>query len=69
VANLHLGDHATIGDLIYDRTKITVLADDHQVIAGVLAPRLAETAAPTAVEAEAATTSEPEVIKKGKTEE
>ncbi|MFL6277461.1 MAG: 50S ribosomal protein L25 [Blastocatellia bacterium] len=69
VANLHLGDHATIGDLIYDRTKIKVMADDHQVIAGVLAPRLAETAAPTAVEAETAATSEPEVIKKGKTEE
>lgn len=69
VANLHLGDHATVGDLVYDRTKIKVLADDHQVIAGVLAPRLAETAAPTAVEADAAATSEPEVIKKGKTEE
>jgi len=69
VAGLNLGDHATVGDLVYDRTKINVLADDHQVIAGVLAPRLAETAAPTAGEADAAATSEPEVIKKGKTEE
>jgi large subunit ribosomal protein L25 len=69
VAGLHLGDHATVADLVYDRTKIKVLADEHQVIAGVLAPRLAETAAPTPAEAEAATTAEPEVIKKGKTEE
>jgi len=69
VAGLNLGDHATVGDLVYDRTKITVLADEHQVIAGVLAPRLAETAAPAAGEAEVAATAEPEVIKKGKTEE
>lgn len=69
VAGLKLGDHATIADLVYDRTKVKVLADEHQVIAGVLAPRLAETATPTAGEAEAGATSEPEVIKKGKTEE
>jgi large subunit ribosomal protein L25 len=69
VAGLNLGDHATVGDLVYDRTKIKVLADEHQMVAGVLAPRLAETAAPTAVEAEAAATAEPEVIKRGKTEE
>ncbi|MFL6213079.1 MAG: 50S ribosomal protein L25 [Blastocatellia bacterium] len=69
VAGLHLGDHASISDLVYDRTKVKVLADENQVIAGVLAPRLAEVAAPTAGEAEAAATSEPEVIKKGKTEE
>src|SRR5690349_19206296 len=64
VAGLNLGDHVTVADLIYDRTKIKVLADENQMIAGVMAPRLAETAAPTAGEAEAAATSEPEVIKK-----
>jgi large subunit ribosomal protein L25 len=67
VTNLRVGQHVTVSDLIYDREKIKVLADPHQIIAGILAPRLAE-APPTAVEgAEAA--GEPEVIKKGKTEE
>jgi len=69
VSNLQIGDHVTVSDLVYDREKIKVLEDEHQVIAGVLAPRLAEEAAPTAVEAEAAATGEPEVIKKGKTDE
>jgi large subunit ribosomal protein L25 len=69
VSNLHLGDHATVADLIYDREKIKVIADEHQVIAGVLAPRLAEEAAPTATEADAAAAGEPEVIKKGKGDE
>jgi len=69
VANLHIGDHLTVADLIYDREKIKVIADEHQVIAGVLAPRLAEEAAPTEAEAEAAAGGEPEVIKKGKTED
>ncbi|HKP12200.1 MAG TPA: 50S ribosomal protein L25 [Blastocatellia bacterium] len=69
VAGMNLGDHATVADLVYDRTKVKVLADEHQVIAGVLAPRLAETAAPTAGEADAAASAEPEVIKRGKTEE
>jgi hypothetical protein len=35
----------------------------------VLAPRLVEEAAPAVAETEAASTAEPEVIKKGKTEE
>src|SRR6185503_3133006 len=69
VSNLQIGDHVTVADLVYDREKIKVLEDEHQVIAGVLAPRLVEEAAPAAVEAEAAATGEPEVIKKGKTEE
>jgi large subunit ribosomal protein L25 len=68
VSNLHLGDHATAADLVYDRTKVKLLVDEHQVIAGVLAPRLAEVAAPIAIEGEPAA-AEPEVIKKGKTEE
>jgi large subunit ribosomal protein L25 len=69
VGNMQIGDHATVADLVYDRTKVKLLLDEHQVIAGVLAPRLAEVAAPTADEAEVAATAEPEVIKKGKTEE
>jgi large subunit ribosomal protein L25 len=68
VSNLHIGDHVTVADLIYDREKIKVIADEHQVIAGVLAPRLAEEAAPAAIEGEAAS-GEPEVIKKGKADE
>ena len=69
VSNLHIGDHATVAELIYDREKIKVIADEHQVVAGVLAPRLAEEAAPAPAEAEAAEGGEPEVIKKGKAEE
>ena len=69
VSGLHVGDHATVADLVYDRTKVKVLADENQVIAGILAPRLAEEAAPAPAEAEAAATGEPEVIKKGKADE
>ncbi|MFP5263491.1 MAG: 50S ribosomal protein L25 [Blastocatellia bacterium] len=69
VANLHVGDHVTAADLVYDRDKIKLLVDEGQIIAGVLAPRMAEEAAPTAGEAEAAAGGEPEVIKKGKTDE
>ncbi|HVG20558.1 MAG TPA: 50S ribosomal protein L25 [Blastocatellia bacterium] len=69
VANLHVGDHVTVADLTYDRDKIKLLVDESQIIAGVLAPRMAEEAAPTAGEAEAAAGGEPEVIKKGKTDE
>ncbi len=69
VANLQIGDHATVADLIYDRERVKVLINEHQIVAVVLAPRLAEEAAPTTEEADAAATGEPEVIKKGKTEE
>jgi large subunit ribosomal protein L25 len=69
VADLHVGGHVTVADLVYDRTKVKVLADEHQIVAGVLAARLAEEAAPAAAVAVAAATSEPEVIKKGKTDE
>jgi len=69
VSHLHIGDHVSASDLIYDREKVKLFIDEQQTIAGVLAPRLVEEAAPTVTEAEAATTAEPEVIKKGKTEE
>jgi hypothetical protein len=62
----------TVADLIYDREKIKMLTDEHHVVAGVLAPRMIEEEAPKPVvegEAAAAAAPEPEVIKKGKTEE
>ncbi len=71
VWNLHIGDHVTVADLIYDREKVKVLADESQIVAGVLAPRMIEEVAPAAEvpEGEAAPAAEPEVIKKGKAEE
>jgi large subunit ribosomal protein L25 len=69
VSGLHIGGHVTVADLVYDRDKVKVLADEGQIVAGVLAPRLAEEAAPTAGEAAEAATGEPEVIKKGKADE
>jgi large subunit ribosomal protein L25 len=63
VSGLEIGDHIAVKDLsLGDRLR--VLDDPERVIVSVLAPRVAEegeevTAAPT----------EPEVIKKGKTEE
>ncbi len=67
VSNLNVGQHATVMDLIYDREKIKVLTDEHHLVAGVIAPRLAE--APPAAEIAETAAGEPEVIKKGKTEE
>ena len=69
VSNLQIGDHVTVADLVYDRERVKVMVDEHLIVAGVLAPRLAEEAAPTTEEAEVAATGEPEVIKKGKTDE
>ena len=72
VSNLQIGDHVTVADLVYDREKVKVLADEHQIVAGVLAPRMIEEVAPAAAAPEgvaAAGAAEPEVIKKGKAEE
>lgn len=71
VSNLQIGDHVTVADLVYDRDKVKLLADEHQIVAGVLAPRMVEEVAPVAAvpEGEPAAGAEPEVIKKGKTEE
>jgi large subunit ribosomal protein L25 len=66
VSGMLMGDHLTVADLAYDRTKLKMITDEHQVIAGVLASRLTEVAEPTEADA---TGSEPEVIKKGKGEE
>ncbi|HVF92314.1 MAG TPA: 50S ribosomal protein L25 [Blastocatellia bacterium] len=69
VSGLGVGDHLTVADLKYDREKIKVLADESQVIAGVLAARLVEEVAPVAAAEDEAAGGEPEVIKKGKTDE
>jgi large subunit ribosomal protein L25 len=70
VSNLQIGDHVTVADLVYDREKVKLLVDEHQIVAGVLAPRMIEEVAPVvAVEGEEAAAAEPEMIKKGKTEE
>lgn len=70
VSHLQIGDHVTVADLVYDREKVKVLADEQQIVAGVLAPRMVEEVAPAAVvEGEAVAGAEPEVIKKGKGDE
>lgn len=66
VSGMQLGDHLTVADLAYDRTKLKMVTDEHQVIAGVLASRLTDAAEPSEADE---TGSEPEVIKKGKGEE
>lgn len=71
VSGLQIGDHVTVADLVYDREKVKLLADEHQIVAGVLAPRMIEepTAAAEVPEGGAEAAAEPEVIKKGKAEE
>ncbi|HEY6327941.1 MAG TPA: 50S ribosomal protein L25 [Blastocatellia bacterium] len=69
VAGLHIGQHVTVADLRFDREKIKPITPEDHVVAGVLAPRMVEEVAPAAAEAEGVAAAEPEVIKKGKTEE
>lgn len=69
VTRLGVGQHTTVADLVYDRTKIKMLTDEHHMVAGVVAPRLAEVEAAPAAEPTEEGAAEPEVIKKGKTEE
>ena len=64
VSSLGIGDNLKVSDLKLDQ-KIEVLDDPETVIATVVAPRAEEPTPEIAVEAG----SEPEVIKKGKTEE
>jgi large subunit ribosomal protein L25 len=66
VSGLQVGDHLTVADLVYDRTKLKMLTDENQVVAGVLGTRAAE--GDEVAEGDA-TASEPEVIKKGKVDE
>jgi large subunit ribosomal protein L25 len=63
VSPLGLGQNVRVSDLKLDAEDVEVLGDPEQVIATVVAPRVEEEAAP--VEGAA----EPEVIKKGKTDE
>lgn len=65
VSALAIGDHFRVSDLKLDAEKIEVLADPDQVIATVIAPRIEEEEPVVA----APETAEPEVIKKGKTED
>ncbi|MBV9670987.1 MAG: 50S ribosomal protein L25, partial [Acidobacteriales bacterium] len=65
VTNLRFGDVIRVADLPHSG-KITFITDDNQTIAHVTAVK--EEVVATA-ETAAATTAEPEVIKKGKTEE
>lgn len=62
VTPLGLGQNMRVGDLNLDPEKYQVVTDAEAVIATVVAPRTAE-------EPVAETPAEPEVIKKGKTEE
>ncbi len=64
VSALGVGDHLRVSDLKVDREKIEILADEDQVIVTVAAPRIVEEEAPVLEEP-----VEPEVIKKGKTDE
>ena len=65
VTALGIGDHFRVSDLKIDREKIEILADDDLVIANVVVARVVEEPAAAVAEEPA----EPEVIKKGKTEE
>lgn len=62
VSGLGVGDHLSVKDLTVS-DKIEILSDPNTVVATITAPRVEEEAAPVE------TTAEPEVIKKGKTEE
>jgi len=66
VSHLQIGDHLRVSDLKIDSEKIEVLADPELLIATVVPPRVEEE---PVVEAAPEGAVEPEVIKKGKTEE
>lgn len=67
VSALSIGHHFRVSDLQIDHEKIEVLADPSVMLATVVSPRIEEE--PVAVVATEAAPVEPEVIKKGKTEE
>ena len=64
VTALGVGDHLRVSDLKVDRDKIEVLAEPDLVIVTVAAPKIVEEEVPVVEEP-----VEPEVIKKGKTDE
>lgn len=61
ITHLGLGDHLSVKDLKLG-DKIEILTDSETVIVNIVSPRVEETPA-------AETAAEPEVVKKGKTEE
>jgi large subunit ribosomal protein L25 len=63
VTSLGVGDHISVKDLQVS-DKIEVLSDPDKVVVTIGAPRVEEEVVPVE-----APTAEPEVIKKGKTEE
>jgi len=69
VSGLHIGQHVSVSDLKFDREKVKPITSEDHIVAGVLAPRMVEEPTPVAAVAEGAAAAEPEVIKKGKTEE
>jgi large subunit ribosomal protein L25 len=66
VSHLEIGDHLRVSDLKIDTEKIEMLADPELLIATVVPPRVEEE---PVVEAAPEAAAEPELIKKGKTEE
>ena len=64
ITNLGLGDHLSVKDLNLG-DKLEILTDPDTVIVNIVAPRAEEEPAAAAAE----TPAEPEVVKKGKTEE
>jgi large subunit ribosomal protein L25 len=66
VSHLQIGDHLRVSDLKIDTEKIEMLADPELLIATVVPPRVEEE---PVVEAVPEAAGEPELIKKGKTEE
>src|SRR5688572_18503364 len=67
VSGLELGKHIRVSDLKLPE-KVTMLTDPEVVIVHVVAPRAEEVVAPVEGAEAAAAGTEPEVIKKGKTE-
>jgi len=68
VSELMLGKQLRASDLTIDTAKMKLLTEPERVIAHVVALKVEEEKPAEAAAAEAATTAEPEVIKKGKKE-
>jgi len=66
VSQMEIGDHIRVSELKIDTSKIEVLSDPELMVATVVPPRVEEE---PVVEAAPEAAAEPEVIKKGKTEE
>jgi large subunit ribosomal protein L25 len=70
VTELMIGKHLRAGEILFDKSKMTLVTDPERVIAHVVALKKEEEVAPEVAAAAAeAVPAEPEVIKKGKKEE